>query len=194
MLQNLKCDCHQKMVLKKFGSNLLLFIALSYCVMHTCVCQGFANIYPTVYNHDDRFFKYYSFREGRGLSYSSSIEQCRADDGELAEVGLNDRSTFGNYVPDNNQPSMMSGLIEGTWIDSVDPPPSSDGKKLFVLLDCQVFISQRLSSTYLLAYLFIRSNGATSYLPFVYSEHCSFCSFKYMRFTLTKAKSNMTFV
>ena len=39
-----------------------------------------------------------------------------------------------------------------------------------------------------------RDNGATSNLPFVYSEHCFFCSFKHMRFTLTKAKSKLTFV
>ena len=42
------------------------------------------------------------------------------------------------------------------------------------------------------AYLFIRSNRATSNLSFVYSEHCSFCFFKHTRFTLTKAKSKLT--
>ena len=42
------------------------------------------------------------------------------------------------------------------------------------------------------AYLFIRSNGANSHLPFLYSEHCSVCFFKFVRFTLTKAKSKLT--
>ena len=54
----------------------------------------------------------------------------------------------------------------------------------YVLL--QLFMSLNCRRN-LWVYLFIRSNGATSNLPFVYSEHCSFCAFKYIRWQMRRA-------